>query len=120
MQNTVLTWLKTLPGLENLRAERLDAEPGAAGLFCGGRKELGRTEDILGSVKCRQSVTFTLCLHSTQRDVPDFFLALDTSGAPSLGADQTVTVTRGKLARDNGTGICRYEAVITFTFTSEG
>ena len=120
MQNTVLTWLKSLPGLENLRPEALDAAPGAAGLFCKGRKVLGRTEDILGAVKCRQSLTFQLCLHSTARDVPYCFLALDTKNAPLLGEHQTVTVTEGKLAKDDGSGICRYETTITFTFTSEG
>ena len=43
-----------------------------------------------------------------------------TKNAPRLGADQTVTVTEGRLTRDGGTGICRFEATVTFTFTSEG
>lgn len=120
MQNTVYHWLKSLPGLEALEQERLSAAPGAAGLFCKGRKELWRREDILGAAKCRQRLTFRLCLHSTGRDVPDFFLKLDTKNAPPLGADQTVTVTEGRLTRDGGTGICRFEATVTFTFTSEG
>ena len=120
MQNTVYHWLKGLPGLDKLKPEALDAAPGASGLFCKGRRELWRSEDILGAVKCRQSLSFTLCLHSTARDVPDFFWKLDTKNAPTLGTDQTVTVTGGKLAKDDGTGICRFETIITFTFTSEG
>ena len=120
MTNTVFAWLKGIPGLEHLKLETLDAAPGAAGLFCKGRQILSRTEDILGNARVRQSLTFQLCLHSTARDVPEFFLALDTKNAPILGEDQTVTVTEGKLSKDDGTGICRYEAVITFTFTSEG
>ena len=120
MQNTVYHWLKSLPGLEALELERLSAAPGAAGLFCRGRKVLSRSADILGGIRVRQSLTFTLCIHSTSREVPDFFWKLDTQHAPILGDDQTVTVTEGKLSKDDGTGICRYEAVITFTFTSEG
>ena len=120
MTNTVFAWLKGIPGLENLRQEALDAAPGSAGLFCKGSKILSRTEDILGAVKCRQRLTFQLCLHSASREIPDFFLKLSTKNAPILGEDQTVTVTEGKLSKDDGTGICRYEAVITFTFTSEG
>ena len=120
MQNTVLTWLKGISGLEHLELEKLDAAPGASGLFCKGRKELSRTADILGGVKCRQRLSFRLCLHSTSREVPDFFLRLDTKNAPILGENQTVTVTEGALSKDDGNGICRYEAVITFTFTSEG
>ena len=120
MTNTVYHWLKGIPGLENLRQEALDAAPGAAGLFCKGSKILSQTEDILGAVKCRQRLTFQLCLHSTSREIPDFFLQLDTKNAPILGEDQTVTVTEGKLSKDDGSGICRYGAVITFTFTSEG
>ena len=120
MQNTVYCWLKAMPGLEALEEEKLCAAPGAAGLFCKGRKVLWRREDILGAVRTRQSLTFHLCLHSTSREVPDFLWKLDTRNAPLLGADQTVTVTQGRMTRDGGTGICRYEAVITFTFTSEG
>lgn len=120
MIESVFTWLKGLPGLEKLQQEALAAPSGSSGLFCKGLKVLSRQEDILGAVKCRQSLTFTLCLHSTSREVPDFFLHLDTAAAPVLGADQTVAVTQGRLARDNGTGICRFEATITFTFTSEG
>ena len=119
MTNRVLIWLRGLPGLENLRQEALEAPSGSSGLFCKGLKELSRRSDILGAVKCRQSLTFTLCLHSTSREIPDFFLNLDTAGAPLLGEDQSVTVTQGHLTRDSG-GICRYEAAITFTFTSEG
>ena len=120
MQNTVYHWLKSLPGLERLQPESLAADPGAAGLFCRGRKVLSRTQDILGNSRIRQSLTFRLCLHSVSREVPDFFLKLDTKNAPALGQNQTVTVTEGKLTKDDGTGICRYEAAITFTFTSEG
>ena len=120
MTNTVYHWLKGIPGLENLRQEALDAVPGAAGLFCKGRKELSRTQDILGAVRIRQKLTFALCLHSTSREIPNFFLNLDTGNAPILGEDQTVTVTEGALSKDDGTGICRFEATITFTFTSEG
>ena len=120
MQNTVYHWLKGLPGLEALQPETLDAVPGASGLFCKGRQILSRTEDILGNARVRQSLTFQLCLHSTARDVPEFFLALDTKNAPLLGDDQTVTATGGKLTKDDGSGICRYETIITFTFTSEG
>jgi len=120
MQNTVLTWLKGIPGLEGLRLETLDAAPGACGLFCQGLKELGRRQDILGTVQCRRCLTFKLCLHSASREVPDFFLELDTAHAPVLGQDQTVAVTQGGLHRDAGSGICRYEATITFTFTSKG
>lgn len=120
MQNTVFSWLRSLPGLENLQREALAADPGASGLFCKGLKELSQTQDILGGVKCRQSLVFQLCLHSTSREIPNFFLKPDTKNAPILGADQTVTVTEGKLSKDGGTGICRYDATITFTFTSEG
>ena len=120
MTNTVYHWLKGSSGLEALKQEMLDAVPGAAGLFCKGRKELSRTADILGGIRVRQKLTFALCLHSTSREVPDFFLRLDTKNAPVLGEDQTVTVTEGKLTKDDGTGICRYEATITFIFTSEG
>ena len=120
MTNTVFTWLKGLPGLERLQREALEAAQGAAGLFCQGRRELSRREDILGCSRVRQSLALKLCLHSTSRDVPEFLLRLDTSGAPILGQDQTVTVTQGKLTRDDGSGLCRYEAIITFTFTSEG
>ena len=120
MQNTVYHWLKGIAGLENLRLESLDAAPGASGLFCRGRKVLSRTEDILGAVRTRQSILFQLCLHSTSREVPDFLLELDTKAAPVLGQSQTVTVTGGRLTKDHGTGICRFEATITFTFTSEG
>ena len=120
MQNTVYHWLKTIPGLEALRPEALSAVPGAAGLFCKGCKVLSRDEDILGNVRTRRSLVFHLCLHSASRQVPDFFLKLDTKHAPVLGENQTVTVTEGRLTGDNGTGICRYEAAITFTFTSEG
>ena len=120
MTNTVLIWLRGLSGLENLQPEALAAVPGASGLFCKGLRELSRTQDILGGLRIRRSLTFTLCLHSTTREIPDFFLKLDTKNAPLLGEDQTVTVTEGKLTKDDGTGICRYEATITFTFTSEG
>lgn len=120
MTNTVYHWLKGIPGLENLRLEGLDAAPGASGLFCKGRRELSRAADILGAVRIRQSLAFRLCLHSTSREIPGFFLGLDTKNAPILGENQTVTVTEGALSKDDGTGICRYEAVITFTFTSEG
>ena len=120
MTATVYNWLKGISGLERLELEKLDAVPGASGLFCRGRKALSRAEDILGGVRIRQSLAFQLCLHSTSREVPDFFLKLDTKNAPILGENQTVTVTEGKLTKDDGTGICRYEAVITFTFTSEG
>lgn len=120
MIQTVYNWLHGMPGLENLQREALAAVPGASGLFCKGLKELSRTRNILGGTRIRQSLTFTLCLHSTAREVPDIFLKPDTRNAPILGADQTVTVTQGHLSRDDGTGICRYEAVITFTFTSEG
>lgn len=120
MIQTVYNWLKAMPSLERLKLETLDAAPGASGLFCKGRKELSRAEDILGGVRVRQSLRFTLCLHSTSREIPDFFLKLDTKNAPILGEDQTVTVTEGKLTRDDGNGICWFEATITFTFTSEG
>lgn len=120
MIQTVYNWLKALPGLEQLQPETLEGNAGASGLFCKGSKILSRTEDILGAVKCRQRLIFQLCLHSTSREIPDFFLELSTKNAPIFGEDQTVTVTEGKLAKDEGTGICRYEAVITFTFTSEG
>lgn len=120
MQNTVYHWLKGISGLENLRPEALEAVPGASGLFCKGRKALARVEDILGNIRTRQSLVFNLCLHSASRQVPDFFLKLDTTNAPVLGENQTVTVTEGRLTKDDGTGICRYEAAITFTFTSEG
>ena len=120
MINTVYRWLKAMPGLETLEMEKLSAAPGSAGLFCKGRSVLRRSEDILGNAALRQSLTFSLCLHSTGREVPAFFLALDTQNAPTLGENQTVAVTRGRLTRDGGTGICRFEATVTFTFTSEG
>lgn len=119
MIESAFLWLKGLPGLESLEREKLSGAPGSAGLFCKGLKEQSRRPDILGITRIRQSLTFTLCLHSTSRQVPDFFLHLDTAGAPILGEDQTVAVTEGRLTRDNG-GICRFEATITFTFTSEG
>ncbi len=120
MINTVYHWLKGLPGLETLEMEKLSAAPGASGLFCKGRSVLRRSEDILGNAVLRQSLTFSLCLHSTSREIPAFFLKLDTKNAPTLGENQTVTITRGHLTRDGGTGICRFEATVTFTFTSEG
>ena len=120
MTNTVFNWLRGLPGLEDLQQEALSAAPGSSGLFCQGRRELSRTQDILGTTRIRQSLSFRLRLHSISRQVPDFLLQPDTTGAPVLGEDQTVTVTGGRLIRDSGTGICRYEAAITFTFTSEG
>ena len=119
MIETVYRWLRGLSGLEHLQQETLGAASGSSGLFCQGQKELWRREDILGAVRCRRSLTFKLCLHSTSRTVPDFLLALDTRDAPILGRDQTVTVTQGRLTRDSGGSICRYEATITFTFTSE-
>ena len=120
MENTVLTWLRGLPGLEKLQPESLEAKAGAAGLFCQGQKILAQSRNIWGDVQYRKSLTFKLCLHSLSRSVPDFFLKLDTANAPILGEDQTVAVTGGHLTKDDGRGLCRFEATVTFTFTSEG
>ena len=117
MQNTVYHWLRAKPGLEEMKLETLEAKAGGAGLFCQGSKVLSRAEDILGNVTVRQSLTFKLCLHSTARTVPAFFLALNTQDAPILGEQQTVTVTGGHMTKDDGRGFCRFEATVTFTFT---
>ena len=117
MQNTVHTWLKGLPGLQDLTLESLQAKEGASGLFCQGQKILSRSSNIWGETQVRKSLTFKLCLHSASRQTPSFFLNLDTSGAPILGQDQTVTVTQGHMTKDDGRGLCRFEATITFTFT---
>ena len=119
MINTVFTWLREKPGFQTLRREALEIAEGEAGLFCLGRKELSRERNILGVTRVRQSVTFKLCIHSADRTVPEFLLALDLTHAPVLGADQTVTCTQGHMSRDDGTLMCRYEATLTFTFTSE-
>ena len=117
MQNTVHTWLKDLPGLQDLTLETLQAKEGASGLFCQGQKILSRTPNIWGEAQVRKSLTFKLCLHSASRQTPSLFLDLDMSGAPILGQDQTVTVTQGHMTKDDGRGLCRFEATITFTFT---
>ena len=117
MQNTVHTWLKGLPGLQNLTLETLHAKEGAAGLFCQGQKILSRNLNIWGETQVCKSLTFKLCLHSASRQTPSLFLNLDITGAPILGQDQTVSVTQGHLTKDDGRGLCRFEATITFTFT---
>ena len=121
MIQEVLNWLRSWPVLGRLKPERLDPDPGDAGLFCQGRTVLWQRRDILGRTLMRQRLEFLLAVHTLDPEALEGFLLLDdlTGSAPVLGMDQTVSVTQGRAVRSDGQGILRCQAKITFEFTRE-
>lgn len=117
MTDAVYTWLKSQPGLARLERERLAPEPDSAGLFCQGQEVLRRSSDILGNTRIRRRLRFHLAVHGP---MPELFLALEQGvrSAPTLGADQTVSVEQGRQTKADG-GLNRCQATITFEFTEE-
>ena len=121
MIQSVFDWLRGWPVLGRLKLERLDPDPGDAGLFCQGRTVLWQRRDILGRKQLRQRLEFLLSVHTLDPEDLENFLLLDdlTVSAPVLGMDQTVSVTQGRAVRSDGQGILRCQAKITFEFTKE-
>ena len=121
MIQSVFDWLRSWPVLGRLKLERLDPDPGDAGLFCQGRTVLWQRRDILGRKQLRQRLEFLLSVHTLDpEDLENFLLLEDfTDTAPVLGMDQTVSVTQGRAVRSDGQGILRCQARITFEFTKE-
>ena len=121
MIQSVFDWLRGWPVLGRLKLERLDPDPGDAGLFCQGRTVLWQRRDILGRKQLCQRLEFLLSVHTLDPEDLENFLLLDdlTVSAPVLGMDQTVSVTQGRAVRSDGQGILRCQAKITFEFTKE-
>lgn len=121
MIQSVFDWLRSWPVLGRLKLERLDPDPGDAGLFCQGRTVLWQRRDILGRKQLRQRLEFLLSVHTLDPEDLEKFLLLEdfTDTAPVLGMDQTVSVTQGRAVRSDGQGILRCQAKITFEFTKE-
>ena len=112
MTNEILQWLRGLPGLAGLEWERLGPGAGSAGLFCRGRELVWERRDIQGGIRRRYRLELTLSLH-TDRET---FLDLDLRNPPQLGLDQTVRLEQGRIVKDDGLGLPRREAKITFEY----
>lgn len=122
MTNTVLSWLRGYPGLENLRPEALDMYPGSTGLFCKGLTLLRRNTDILGREFRRQRLDFLLLRHCTGDSGAQWLLDFTPwahSTAPVLGQDGVFSCGKGRLIRADDQGVSRYELQLTFEFTQE-
>ena len=106
-------------------AEALAPQPGSAALVCKGREILSRRQDILGAQTCRVRMHFVLMLHGAKDPLADDpalaqalleFSRWLPGNAPTLGANQTVSAEKGRLAAASGAGIARYETQVVFEF----
>ena len=122
MTNTVLRWLRGYPGLETLRPEALEPTPGSTGLFCKGLTLLRRRSDITGRELRRQRLDFLLLRHCTGDAGAQWLLDFTPwaqATAPALGRDSVFSCGKGRLIRDDGQGVSRYELQLSFEFTQE-
>ena len=120
MTQTVLSWLRSYPGLEDLQPEALGAKPGAAGLFCRGLTLMKRQEDILGGELRRKRLEYYL-----ERNCPEDpgtlwleeFTVWAEANAPVLGEESVFSCGQGQLICRDETGPARYRVTLTFEFT---
>jgi len=122
MNHTIFTWLRTLPGLSDLNREELLPTPGSAALFTLGREELAQRQTVTGRRLRRFRLSYLLAIHSDDPAVLDQFLALDDqiqSQCPSLGDEQTVTLSQGRTTHRDDQGLLRAEAKLVLEFTKE-
>ena len=120
MIQTVLTWLRSYPGLEQLQPEALGANPGEAGLFFRGLTLVKTQKDILGGRLRRKRLEFYL-----ERNCPEDpctlwmqgFTAWAEANAPSLGEGSDLICSQGQMIRRDETGLARCRVTLTFEFT---
>ena len=122
MNHTIFTWLRTLPYLSALHREELLPNPGSAALFTLGQETLWQKQTVSGRCLRRLRLGFLLAIHSDDPAVLDQFLTLDTeiqSQCPTLGGDQTVTLSQGRTTHRDDQGLLRAEAKLVLEFTQE-
>lgn len=111
MQEKILAWLRTVPGLEGLQEEFLEDLPGSAGLFFRGEQTVSATADILGREFRRLRLRWVLVVNRGKA------VQIPTEGAPVLGALQTVRLEDGHLGHLDEAQIPRWETELTVEFT---
>jgi len=122
MLETLLSWLRGIPGLQDMTAEYLGPEEGAAGLFCRGREVLWQRRDILGALTCRQRAVFLLSIRSPDPALLSLTLTVEPefrSIAPVFGLDQTLKLEQGRTVRNDGGGLPVIEARLTLEYTTK-
>lgn len=119
MNDTILNWLRTFPGLELLQRQQVDAVPGGSGLFFRGVTVKEQKTDLLGGISCRKQLHFRLNRYGDPGESPVFFLLLGAwiqETAPTLGTQQSLTLENARCVRDTGTGLALWEADLYITY----
>ena len=122
MIQTILGWLRTYPGLENLQQEGLGSGPDAAGLFFRGLTLQRSYRDLLGREFRRRRLECYLERHCTGDSgtlwMENFSRWAEANG-PSLGEDTRLHCSQGQLIRGDETGMTRCRLQLVFEFTRE-
>ena len=136
MTDLIYSWLRGYPGLELLQRQQVDAVPGGAGLFFRGVTVKERSHDLLGSLRCRKTLSFRLCRYDIPVENLIFFLMLtawvETNGSAlgqeataalkstgSVISDATAALKNTRCVRDNGQGLTLWEGDLEITYTEE-
>lgn len=120
MIQTVLSWLRGYPGLEQLRSEALGSEPGSAGLFFRGLTLQRGYRDLLGREFRRRRLEFYLerhCAGDSGTQWLQEFSCWAEANAPALGENSSLTCSQGQLIHCDETAISRCRLQLTFEFT---
>ena len=122
MTEEIVNWFRQALGITQLTPEYLAPEDGAAGLFCRGREVVWQRRDICGCQIRRLRLTLLLAMHTAK--APDMDLAEQIDDAlqrfaPTLGLDQTVRLEQARVVKQEGWGLVRTEARLTFEYTQK-
>ncbi len=122
MLETLLSWLREIPGLQDMQAEYLGPENGASGLFCRGREVLWQRRDILGHLTCRQKAVFVLSFREPDPYLLSVLLTAEPEFrniAPVFGLDQSLKLEQGRTVRNDGGGQPVLEVRLTLEYTTK-
>lgn len=123
MIEEVLKWIASIPGLQGIVHDRLEAAPGSLAMNCMGQKVIWERYDILGVKTRRLQTQFAIGHHTTDMNDLELVILLNKKSvlelAPVFGMEQTVKVEQGHMEQDGIDGVLRMVALLTFEYTEE-
>lgn len=112
MQERIVSWLRSVSGLEAMTEEFVEDLPGSAGLFFKGEQTVSAAADILGREIRRVRLRWKLVTNTAQAPL------VSLQQAPVLGLLQTVRLEDGHLSDLDEEQIPRWESELIIEFTA--
>ena len=130
MLEKMVKWLKTFPNWEDsIQIDFLDAQPGSAGLYPKGLREIFHREDVLGNLQIRFRLDMVLGKKAVRSEenarwlleFQNWVMEQDRLGlAPKFGDDpksERLRVSDGQLQSLSQTGNAQYTVKLWAEFT---